>query len=78
MNLENSTLYYSETCPFCKRVLRFMEKANITCNLKSTDDNNNAEELIKIGGKKQVPCLVTNGEPLYESVDIITHLNALL
>ena len=29
------------------------------------------EELIKIGGKTQVPCLVIDGKALYESLDII-------
>ena len=29
------------------------------------------EELIKIGGKPQVPCLVIDGKALYESLDII-------
>jgi len=29
------------------------------------------DELIKIGGKSQVPCLVINGRALYESQDII-------
>ena len=78
MNLDNSTLYYSDTCPFCKRVLRFMEKNDIKCEMKSTDMDQNREELIKIGGKKQVPCLVTGGKPMYESMDIISHLNSLL
>jgi len=29
------------------------------------------DELIKIGGKPQVPCLVIDGKVLYESLDII-------
>ena len=29
------------------------------------------DELIKIGGKGQVPCLVNDGKALYESTDII-------
>ena len=78
MNLENSILYHKEMCPFCKRVVRFMEKNNITCTMKDTTDLKIQDELVTIGGKKQVPCLVTNGEPLYESMDIIQHLNSLL
>ncbi len=31
-------------------------------------------ELAKIGGKTQVPCLVIDGKPLYESLDIIEWL----
>lgn len=32
------------------------------------------EELLKIGGKSQVPCLVIDGVALYESLDIIKWL----
>ncbi len=32
------------------------------------------DELIKIGGKPQVPCLVIDGKALYESSDIIEWL----
>ena len=32
------------------------------------------EELVKIGGKSQVPCLVIDGRALYESDDIIEWL----
>ncbi len=32
------------------------------------------EELIKIGGKSQVPCLIIDGKTLYESWDIIEWL----
>jgi glutathione S-transferase len=34
------------------------------------------DDLIKIGGKGQVPCLVIDGEPLYESSDIVQWLEA--
>ncbi len=29
------------------------------------------DALIEIGGKGQVPCLVIDGKPLYESADIV-------
>ena len=32
------------------------------------------ERLIEVGGKCQVPCLFIDGEPLYESSDIIDYL----
>lgn len=34
-------------------------------------DSKNEEELIRLGGKDQVPMLLIDGEPLYESDDII-------
>ena len=30
--------------------------------------------LVKVGGKRQVPCLFIDGDPLYESLDIIDWL----
>jgi glutathione S-transferase len=34
------------------------------------------DDLIRIGGKGQVPCLMIDGEPLYESADIVRWLKA--
>jgi len=34
------------------------------------------EELIRIGGKAQVPCLVIDGKALYESEEIIKWFSA--
>lgn len=68
-------LYYYEECPYCQKVLRFLKDSQISVTLKNTRTDSKArEELMKIGGKSQVPCLVINGKPLYESVDIIAWL----
>ena len=37
-------------------------------------DSNATTELIQIGGKTQVPCLIIDGQALYESDDIIDWL----
>lgn len=68
------TLYSKSTCPYCMKVERFMERANISLPIKSTLDPANREELIRIGGKPQVPCLVIDGKALYESDDIIDYM----
>ena len=69
-------LYYTNTCPYCQKVFRFMQQHNIRIALKDTLQNpNNQQELLKIGGKAQVPCLVIDGKALYESDDIIQWLN---
>ena len=44
---------------------------NLEENLKSSEA---AERLLAVGGKMQVPCLFIDGEPLYESMDIIKWL----
>ena len=52
-----------------------MQSRNITIPLKDTTDPANREELVRIGGKGQVPCLVIDGKALYESMDIIAWLD---
>jgi glutaredoxin len=67
------TLYYFDTCPFCIRVLRYLEGRGISIPMKNTmQDASAREELMQIGGKTQVPCLVIDGQPLYESADIVS------
>jgi len=67
-------LYYKPTCPYCIKVLHFLEQNDISVPLKNINENSlNRQELIDIGGKGQVPCLVIDGKALalYESDDII-------
>ena len=70
-------LYYKETCPFCKKVLRFIENKKIEgvelVDIKA--DEANEKYLIKKGGMDQVPCLFIDGKPMYESMDIIKFLD---
>ncbi len=69
------TLYHFESCPTCGRVRDFMAQNNISIPLKDIHAQPAyRDELIKIGGKKQVPCLVIDGKALYESLDIIEWL----
>ncbi len=76
--LENHILYYKPTCPYCVKVLRFMQGAGIECEMRNTLEPGIAEELIAIGGKRQVPCLVIDGQALYESDDIIAYMKETL
>lgn len=72
--LEDHQLYYKKTCPYCLKVLDFMDENKITLDLRNTLEPGNQEDLVRIGGKKQVPCLVRSGRALYESDDIIAYL----
>ena len=66
------TLYHFEGCPYCQRVRDFLGKEGISVPMKDTHENSAyRDELIKIGGKPQVPCLVIDGKALYESLNII-------
>lgn len=66
------TLYHFDGCPFCAKVRGYLQEQKISVPMKDThEDPANKEELIAIGGKGQVPCLVIDGKALYESNDII-------
>ncbi len=68
--LEDHQLYYKKSCPYCVKVLRFLDANGITLDLRDTMQPGNQNDLVRIGGKKQVPCLVIKGRPLYESEDM--------
>jgi len=69
------TLYFHEFCPFCRKVLTFMEENNIKLNMKNVEENSeNRLELEQKGGKSQVPALQINDTIKYESDDIINWL----
>ena len=51
-----------------------MEQTGIQLPMRDTTAPEVLEELITLGGKAQVPCLMINGKALYESDDIIAYL----
>ena len=69
-------LYMFETCPYCRKVISEIESSGRT-DIEFRDIRKNEDyrqELIRTGGKQQVPCLFIEGKPLYESDDIIAWL----
>lgn len=71
--MQDLILYYMPSCPYCQKVISYMRKNDIEVPMKDTMSNPEyRQELLKIGGKTQVPCLVIDGKALYESDDIIT------
>ena len=70
-------LYYYDSCPYCQKVLRAMRRLGIEDkitlkNILTSDED--AETLVRVGGKRQVPCLFIDGDPMYESDDIVQWL----
>ena len=69
-------LYVSDTCGFCRRVKQYIDEVGRTDieyrNISQSPED--AEELVRVGGKRQVPCLFIDGKPMYESADIIQWL----
>lgn len=50
--MENLILYYKPTCPYCKKVQRFMGKNGIDIEMRNIDENESIKnELIEKGGK---------------------------
>lgn len=68
-------LFYMPTCPYCRKVLTYMEQHGVELPLRDiTAEPAARAELERVGGKVQVPCLFIDGKPLYESDDIIAYL----
>ena len=68
-------LYILESCPYCRKVMNFLNENNIEYNKLDVSEPENYDNLQKIGGKSQVPFLDDreNGVRLYESDDIIDY-----
>ena len=72
--MHDYVLYGFESCPYCQKVFRYMKKAGIEIPFKNSPDPEVKKELVRIGGKDQVPCLVIDGTAMYESDDIIEYM----
>lgn len=70
-------LYIRPNCPYCKKVTNYLNQENKSVPTKDIGRDTKArDELIQKGGKQQVPCLMINGKPMYESNDILNWLKA--
>ena len=69
-------LYIMETCPFCRRVMDFMEQTHIEFNKIDITNSENHKRLMEIGGKDQVPFMVDENMKMYESNDIVEYLKS--
>jgi glutaredoxin len=70
-------LYKYDTCPYCLRVMRAIERLGLTVATRDTVREPGARaELADRTGRTQVPCLFVDGEALFESADIVAWLEA--
>lgn len=70
-------LYYYDACPYCQKVLRAMRQLGIKNEITLKNilrSQEAADTLVRVGGKRQVPCLFIDGAPMYESDDIVAWL----
>jgi len=68
------TLFVKTGCPYCARVLAVCHTRDIPFEEKNIADDTISNELIALGGKRQVPFLVDGETRMYESDDIIKYL----
>ncbi len=73
-------LYILESCPYCKKVMSFMDDRGVKYNKIDTSEKASEEALVKAGGKRQVPFLVDKDRniQMYESNDIIEYLKTVV
>lgn len=74
-------LFYKDSCPFCQKVIRFIDKHELKDKIEFLDivkDEDAKKRLVDEGGMNQVPCLFIDGKPMYESSDIIEFLKSNL
>lgn len=71
------TLYINPNCPFCIKTVEVAREVGAPLTLKDIHDPAVAEELVRIGGKKQMPYMVDDerGVAMYESEDIMNYLH---
>ena len=69
-------LFMLENCPYCKKVMDYMDSNNIKYNKIDTNNPDNVLKLMTIGGKDQVPFLYNteNHKKIYESEKIIEYI----
>jgi len=82
-SLENLSLYEYRACPFCVKVRRFLKGQGASIRLVDAKAEPHRSELLKQGGKLQVPCLKIEKPDgsvqwMYESTDIVTYLKTVL
>ena len=73
-------LYILETCPYCKKVMSFLDENGIKYNKINIENKSNEDALIQMGGKRQVPFLVDKDRnvQMYESADIVEYLKTVI
>ncbi len=73
-------LFILETCPYCRKVMNYLDEKGIKYNKIDISDKVAEEALIQLGGKRQVPFLVDKDRniQMYESDDIIEYLKTIV
>jgi glutaredoxin 2 len=68
------TIYIKTGCAFCAKVICALEVNSVAYEEKNVADPAVTEELIALGGKKQMPYMVDGDVRMYESDDIVAYI----
>lgn len=75
MNAPELDFYYYDSCPYCQRVISVINKNKIKVNYKDIHEGTaNMQKLLHITGRRTVPCMFIDGDPMFESLDIMKWL----
>ena len=69
-------LYVKIHCPYCEKVLTRARELGVELETRNIADERYLDELMRVGGKRQVPFLVDeeHSHSMYESDDIVKYL----
>lgn len=73
-HLDDLKLYVLPSCPYCAKVDAFLDEHDVEIEHLDVTQGTNGEDLVRIGGKRQCPCLIVDGRAMYESGDIVAYL----
>ena len=74
------SLFILPTCPYCRKVLNYLDTTDLKYNILNIDEKANYDEMMRLGGKRQVPFLVDKDRSvqMYESSDIVEYLKTVI
>lgn len=72
-------IFTMDTCPYCRKVIDFIKSKGIDFLQRDVNIAENAQLLMKFGGKAQVPFLLDKEKKIsmYESDKIIEYLQKM-
>ena len=67
-------LFVMPSCPYCRKVMDYLDENKIEYKKKDISISENHDELMKLGGKYQVPFLKDGSVRMYESGNILEYV----